>query len=231
MEQTVRLDPQVQQVQMVLLELLAPQAILELRARLASEWDLRVQLELQVLMEVMELPGLLDQQVLRAQTESMAQRGQLEILDLQVRMEAMEQLVLQDLQEQMVLWEPQGLQEPQALQETDFIYSQSTTPYGSTTVRKTITVTTTATDRVLLLGEFDFAKDASASYVSFGIWRGATELVETSALSSANADNNCFAQWVDTPGAGTWTYTIMDKAGAGGYSIVYGSMITAIVFK
>ena len=115
---------------------------------------------------------------------------------------------------------------------SSIVYSETTTPFGSTTTRKTITVTTTAaTDKVFLLGEFDYAKNGTASYVSFGIWRGATELVETSTYSSANADNNCFAQWVDTPGVGTFTYTCQDKAGAGGYTTVYGSMLTAIVFK
>jgi hypothetical protein len=112
------------------------------------------------------------------------------------------------------------------------IYSETTTPYGSTTTRKTITVTTTtATQKVLLLGEFDFAKDGSQSYVSFGIWRDGTEIAETSILATSNADNTCFVQWVDVPGIGTFTYTIRDRAGAGGYSTIYGSMLTAVVYK
>jgi len=115
---------------------------------------------------------------------------------------------------------------------TAIVYANSSTPYGSTTVRKTISVTTTAvTDHVLLLGEFDYAKDATQSFVSLGIWRGATELAETSILATASADNTDFIQWIDTPGLGTFTYTIQDKAGAGSYSIAYGSMLTAIVFK
>ena len=112
------------------------------------------------------------------------------------------------------------------------IYSETTSPYGSTTTRKTISVTTiSATDKVLLLGEFDFAKSATSSYVSFGIWRGVVEIAETSIYANANADNTCFVQWVDTPGIGTFTYTIRDRAGAGGYSIIYGSMLTAVVYK
>lgn len=112
------------------------------------------------------------------------------------------------------------------------VYSETTTPYGSDNTRKTITITTTsATDKVLLLGEFDFAKDASQSYVSLGIWRGGTEIAETSILATASADNTCFVQWVDVPGVGTFTYTIQDRAGAGGYDIVYGSMLTAVVYK
>jgi len=114
---------------------------------------------------------------------------------------------------------------------TAIVYSQTTTPYGSTTTRKTISVTTAAGDKVLLLGEFDYAKDGTQSYVSLGIWRGGVELSETSILAPANADNTDFVQWVDVPGAGTWTYTIRDKAGAGGYTTIYGSMLTAIVFK
>lgn len=112
------------------------------------------------------------------------------------------------------------------------IYSETTTPYGSTTTRKTIVVTTTsATDKVMLFGEFDFAKNATQSYVSLGIWRGATEIAETSILATANADNTAFVQWVDVPGVGTWTYNLMDRAGAGGYSTIYGSMFTAVVYK
>ncbi len=112
------------------------------------------------------------------------------------------------------------------------VYSETTTPYGSDNTRKTITITTTsATDKVLLLGEFDFAKDASQSYVSLGIWRGATEIAETSILATSDADNTCFVQWVDVPGLGTFTYTVQDRAGAGGYSFLYGSMLTAVVYK
>lgn len=112
------------------------------------------------------------------------------------------------------------------------VYAETTSPYGSTTVRKTITVTTTsATDKVLLFGEFDYAKNGTASYVSMGIWRGGVEIAETSIYSAANADNTIFTQWVDLPGVGTFTYNLMDRAGAGGYSTIYGSMLTAIVFK
>jgi len=115
---------------------------------------------------------------------------------------------------------------------TAIVYSQTTTPYGSTTTRKTITVTTTAvTDKVLLLGEFDYAKDADQAYVSLGLWRGATEIAETSILATANADNTDFIQWIDVPGIGTWTYTLQDKTGLGAYTTIYGSMLTAIVFK
>jgi hypothetical protein len=116
--------------------------------------------------------------------------------------------------------------------ETTVIYGQTTAPYGSTTIRKTIVITTTAvTDKILLLGEFDYAKNGTASYVSLGIWRGAVEISETSIYSTANADNTIFCQWVDTPGIGTFTYTLQDRAGAGGYTIIYGSMLTGIIFK
>ncbi|NVO02009.1 MAG: collagen-like protein, partial [Bacteroidetes bacterium] len=112
------------------------------------------------------------------------------------------------------------------------IFSQTTSPYGSTTIRKTITITTTAaTDKVLLLGEFDFSKNGTQSYVTGAIWRDAAEISETSILASANADNTVFVQWVDTPGVGTFTYTLRDRAGAGGYTTIYGSMLTAVVFK
>lgn len=115
---------------------------------------------------------------------------------------------------------------------TAIVYSNTSTPYGSTTIRKTISVTTTAaTDKVLLLGEFDYAKDATQSFVSLGLWRGAIELAETSILATASADNTDFIQWIDVPGVGTFTYTLQDKAGAGSYSTIYGSMLTAIVFK
>lgn len=115
---------------------------------------------------------------------------------------------------------------------TAIVYSETTTPYGSNNVLKTITVTTTAaTDKVLLLGEYDYSKDATQSYVSLGIWRGATELAETSILATNDADNTDFIQWIDIPGVGTWTYTLQERAGAGGYTTNYGSMLTAIVFK
>ena len=112
------------------------------------------------------------------------------------------------------------------------VYSETTTPYGSDNTRKTITITTTsATDKVLLLGEFDFSKDGTASYVSLGIWRGGTEIAETSIYGTASADNTCFVQWVDVPGIGTFTYTLQDRAGAGSYGTIYGSMLTAVVYK
>ncbi len=112
------------------------------------------------------------------------------------------------------------------------VYSETTAPYGSTTTRKTITITTnSATDKVLILGEFDYAKDGSNSYVSLGVWRGGTEIAETSIYSTANADNTIFVQWVDTPGFGTFTYTLQDRAGGGNYGTIYGSMLTAVVYK
>ncbi len=112
------------------------------------------------------------------------------------------------------------------------VYSETTSPYGSTTTRKTITITTNnATDKVLLLGEFDYSKDGSSSYTSLAIWRGGTEIAETSIYSTADADNTVFVQWVDTPGLGTFTYTLQDRSGAGGYSTIYGSMLTAVVYK
>ncbi len=112
------------------------------------------------------------------------------------------------------------------------IYDETTSPYGSDNTRKTITVTTnSATDKVLLLGEFDYAKDGTTSYVSLGIWRDGTEIAETSIYSSSDADNTIFVQWVDVPGLGTFTYSLMDRAGAGGYDLIYGSMLTGVVYK
>lgn len=111
--------------------------------------------------------------------------------------------------------------------------SEGTAPYGSTTIRRTIIVTTTAaTDKVFIIGEFDFAMGASNAYVSLAIWRGTSEIAETSSYSNANADNTVFVHWVDTPGVGTFTYTLRNTngGGAGNFTMIYGSMLTAVVY-
>ena len=59
---------------------------------------------------------------------------------------------------------------------------------------------------------------------------GGTEIAETSVYSTDAADNTIFVQWVDTPGLGTFTYTLRERAG-GGYTVNYGSMLTAVVYK
>lgn len=109
-------------------------------------------------------------------------------------------------------------------------YSESTSLFGCVTTRATITVTTLATDKVMLRGEFDFNKQ-TGSYVAVGVYRGATEIHEIAVLGSNNADNSAHVQWVDTPGAGTWTYTLQTKVGAGGFNTIYGASLHAVVVK
>ncbi len=111
------------------------------------------------------------------------------------------------------------------------VQSQTMLAVGGTTIRKTINVTTTsATDKVYLLGEFDFAMGNPSAYVLAGIYRGALEIVETSRYCPGGGDNTLTVHWVDTPGLGTFTYTLRDDTPSS-YNTVYGSMLSAIVLK
>jgi hypothetical protein len=110
-------------------------------------------------------------------------------------------------------------------------YAETTTLYNPVaTTLKTINVTTgTATDKVLLECEFDYAKNATASYVALALFRNGIEIHEVAKYSPANADNSIKLTWVDVPGAGVQTYTIRYYMGGGGLSFNYGSNIVAIV--
>ncbi len=111
------------------------------------------------------------------------------------------------------------------------VSNQTQTNYVFTsTTRATISVTVNnATDRVVLSGEFDFNKDASASWVACEIWRNGVEIAEGAGQGAAGADGQTLIQWVDTPGVGTWTYDLRSSQGAGGYTQIYGASIIATV--
>ncbi len=109
-------------------------------------------------------------------------------------------------------------------------YAQTTTLFGCATTLKTITVTTGATDRVLLLAEADYLKNTSTAYFALGLYRNGVEIHEVAAYSPVNADNSLHLNWVDTPGVGTHTYTIRYTLGAGGATF-YGSNLMGYIIK
>jgi hypothetical protein len=113
------------------------------------------------------------------------------------------------------------------------VNTQSMIPYFFTsTTRATITVNVTgSSDRVMLNGQFDFAKDATSSWVSLEIWRNGAEIVEGSGFGTLNQDSQVNIQWTDQPGVGTHTYELKSSNGAGGFSFIYGSSIRAVVVK
>lgn len=117
--------------------------------------------------------------------------------------------------------------------DNDFLtYVQTATLYNvAATTLKSVTVTTQANDKVLLIGQWDFSKNATASWVASEIWRGGTELAENAGYAAANTDGNAYCHWVDIPGSGTWTYNFRYSVGAGGFSAQYGSMFYAIILK
>ncbi|MCE3229525.1 MAG: hypothetical protein K0S32_4076 [Bacteroidetes bacterium] len=112
-------------------------------------------------------------------------------------------------------------------------YVETTTLFnpGASTLLKTQVVTTSATtDRVLIEAEFDFAKNATASYVALALYRNGVEIHEVAKYGTANADNSIKLTWVDIPGtAAAQTYTIRYYMGAGGLLSNYGSNIVALV--
>lgn len=111
-----------------------------------------------------------------------------------------------------------------------YAQTQTTFVFAATTL-KSVTVTTQAGDKVLLIGQWDFSKNATASWVASEMWRGATEIAENAGYATANADGNAYCHWVDIPGAGTWTYNYRYSFGGGGFSSQYGSMFYAIILK
>lgn len=116
------------------------------------------------------------------------------------------------------------------LTDNDFVnYVESTTLYAfASTTRTTITVTTQAGDKVLLSGEYSYSK-VTAAWVALEFWRGGTEIYEGAGYSGAT-DNFLFIQWIDIPGAGTWTYNLRTSTGAGSLN-AYGASINAIILK
>lgn len=109
-------------------------------------------------------------------------------------------------------------------------YSQTTTLYGCATILKTITLTTVPGDRVLLLGEADYYKTVSTAYFALGLYRDGVEIHEVAAYSPVNADNSLHINWIDTPPAGTHTYTIRYTLGAGGAGF-YGNNLMGYIIK
>ena len=108
-------------------------------------------------------------------------------------------------------------------------YSQTTTLFGCATTLKTLVVTTAAGDEIFIHGEADYNKTGSTAYFALGLYRNGVEIHEVAAASPVGADNSVHIQWVDTPGAGVWTYTIRWTVGAGSATF-YGSGLRVIVF-
>ena len=113
-------------------------------------------------------------------------------------------------------------------------YIQTTTLFNpaGTTLLKTLNVTTNGTtDRVLIEAEFDYAKNATASFVAIALYRNGVEIHEVAKYSTANADNSVKLTWVDVPGtAGVQVYTLRYYQGAGGIATIYGSNLIALVY-
>lgn len=110
-------------------------------------------------------------------------------------------------------------------------YGQTTTLFNLPNITlKTISVTTTATDRVILVGEFDYSKLSTTSYLAMGLFRNGAEIHEIAAYSPVNADNSLQIHWVDTPGAGTHTYTLRYYVPTGS-AYIYGSILEAFLVR
>ncbi|MDD1463663.1 hypothetical protein MEO39_27200, partial [Dolichospermum sp. ST_sed2] len=110
-------------------------------------------------------------------------------------------------------------------------YSQTTTLFlPATTLLKTVNLTTTsATDKVLIEAEFDYAKNGTASYVAIALYRNGVEIHEVAKYSVANADNSVKLTWVDVPAVGAQVYTLRYYQGAGAIATFYGSNLVATV--
>ncbi|MBA2610336.1 MAG: hypothetical protein H0U95_00090 [Bacteroidetes bacterium] len=110
-------------------------------------------------------------------------------------------------------------------------YSETTTLFNpvATTLKTLVVTTAAATDRVLIEAEFDYSKNATASYVAIGLFRNGVEIHEVAKYSVANADNSIKLTWVDVPGAGAQTYTLRYYLGAGAITTFYGSNLVATV--
>lgn len=110
-------------------------------------------------------------------------------------------------------------------------YGETTTLFNPvSTLLKTVALTTTAaTDKVLIEAEFDYSKNATASYVAIALFRNGVEIHEVAKYSPANADNSVKLTWVDVPAAGANTYTLRYYMGAGGITTNYGSNLVATV--
>ncbi len=110
-------------------------------------------------------------------------------------------------------------------------YSETTTLFNPvSTLLKTVVLTTTAaTDKVLIEAEFDYSKNATASYVAIALFRNGVEIHEVAKYSVANADNSVKLTWVDVPAVGANTYTLRYYLGAGGITTNYGSNLVATV--
>lgn len=89
-----------------------------------------------------------------------------------------------------------------------FAYS-TTSGYSVSSSPITISVTTTsATDRVLLMGNWSFNCSGTSGFIGIGFKRGTT-LLNTPDITNRGGDSNVNLMFIDTPGsAGTFTYTL-----------------------
>jgi hypothetical protein len=109
-------------------------------------------------------------------------------------------------------------------------HSETTTLFGTSTLLKSIAVTVATGEKVVLLSEADFNKSGGAAYFSLGLYRNGTEIHEVAVYGANGADNSLHLNWVDNPGAGTYTYDIRWRVGAGSASF-YGSNLIGFIAK
>jgi len=112
------------------------------------------------------------------------------------------------------------------------VFGETTTLFfpGVTTLLKTVVVTTQAGDQVKIDGEYDFSKGSASAVVALCLYRNGIEIHEVGNYSVANADNTTKITWIDSPGAGTHTYTLTwYRLGAGTTNGLYGSNLVCTV--
>ena len=112
------------------------------------------------------------------------------------------------------------------------VYSQTTTVFNTaSTLLKTINITTVAGDKVVLHGEFDFAKGTTSTYVAIELLRDGVEIHEVASYAVANADDVAHLNWIDTPAAGAHVYTLRYYQGGGTITNIYGSNLMGFIAK
>lgn len=112
------------------------------------------------------------------------------------------------------------------------VYSQTTTVFNTaSTLLKTINITTVAGDKVVLHGEFDFAKGTTSTYVAIELLRDGVEIHEVASYAVNNADDVAHLNWVDTPAPGAHVYTLRYYQGGGTITNIYGSNLMGFIAK
>ena len=104
----------------------------------------------------------------------------------------------------------QGIQGPQGPAGTGHIEYVQRNRFFPQADRMTITsksINVTSGSKVLILAHFN-GYISYSSYIAMRVYRNGTKIHVASQYCGANADNNIFLQWVDSPPAGTNTYRV-----------------------